>query len=117
MLTPGPQGDAPQAEKLLAGWKRQQVGCVLADAAYDSDAIRKRCRSIRARVCLKPNPTRKKAKRYDHKQSRNRNQIERFFERFFERIKRCRRVATRYEQKPANFAGFIWLAALIVDVL
>ena len=78
MLTPGQQGDAPQAEKLLAGWKRQQVGSVLADAAYDSDAIRKRCRSIRARVCIKPNPTRKKAKRYDRKEYRNRNQIERF---------------------------------------
>jgi transposase len=40
------------------------------------------------------------------------NQIERFIG----RIKRCRRVATRYE-KSVNFAGFIWLAALIVELI
>ena len=28
-------------------------------------------------------------------------------ERFFGRIKRCRRIATRDEKKPANFAGFL----------
>ncbi|MBI1310207.1 transposase, partial [bacterium] len=38
-------------------------------------------------------------------------------ERFFGRIKQCRRVATRYEKTTENFAGFVWLAALIVDVL
>ncbi|HEY1686926.1 MAG TPA: transposase, partial [Tepidisphaeraceae bacterium] len=34
-------------------------------------------------------------------------------ERFFCRIRRCRRVATRYEKKAANFAGFIYLAAFV----
>ncbi|MEM7807007.1 MAG: IS5/IS1182 family transposase, partial [Planctomycetota bacterium] len=32
-------------------------------------------------------------------------------ERFFRRIKECRRVATRYEKKAINFASFVWLAA------
>ena len=51
--------------------------------------------------------------RYDKQIYKNRNQIERFFG----RMKRCRRVATRYEKKPVNFAGFIWLAALITDFI
>ncbi|HEY1684631.1 MAG TPA: transposase, partial [Tepidisphaeraceae bacterium] len=45
--------------------------------------------------------------RYDPQRYKNRNVIERFFC----RIRRCRRVATRYEKKAANFAGFIYLAA------
>ena len=32
-------------------------------------------------------------------------------ERFFGRIKACRRVATRYEKKAANYLAFVWLAA------
>ncbi|MCX7410524.1 MAG: transposase, partial [Planctomycetales bacterium] len=38
-------------------------------------------------------------------------------ERFFGRIKQFRRVATRYEKTLQNFAGFIWLAVLMVNVL
>jgi putative transposase len=51
--------------------------------------------------------------RYDQERYKHRNQVERFFN----RIKQCRRVATRYEKNIENFAGFIWLAALIVDVI
>jgi len=87
------------------------VGDVIADGSYDSDAIRLRVRRMRSRACIKPNPTRKAKKRYDRRLYRNRNVVERFFG----RVKRCRRVATRYEKKPANFAGFVWLAAFITD--
>jgi transposase len=109
VLTPGQSGDAPQAEALLAGLKRGAVGCVIADAGYDSDAIRRRVRRLRARCCIRPNPTRKRRKRYDRRRYRNRNVVERFFC----RVKRCRRVATRYEKKPENFAGFVYLAAFV----
>ncbi len=66
-------------------------------------------RRSRARCCIKPNPTRKRRKRYDRRRYRGRNRVERFFC----RAKRCRRVATRYEKKPANFAGFVYLAAFV----
>ena len=49
----------------------------------------------------------KRKKRYDRKRYKHRNVIERFFR----RIKQCRRVATRYEKKAANFAAFTWPAA------
>ena len=103
-MTPGQYGDAPQAEALLAGFKPKHV---IADTAYDSDAIRKTIRARKAKACIHPNPTRKRKKRYDHRRYKHRNVIERFFR----RIKQCRRVATRYEKKAANFAAFVWLAA------
>lgn len=81
----------------------------MADAAYDSDAIRRRVKELKARACIRPNPTRKQTKRYDQSRYKNRNVIERFFG----GIKRYRRVATRYEKKATNFAGFVWLAALL----
>jgi transposase len=110
-VTAGQCGDAPQAENLLEDLKPGMVDHVIADAAYDSDAIRERVKRLRAKACIRPNPTRKRKQRYDKGRYRNRNVIERFFG----RIKRFRRVATRYEKKPVNFTGFIWLAALLTQ--
>jgi len=104
VLTPGQRGDAPQAEVLLEDLRPEHV---IADAAYGSDAIRELIRVRKGRACIKPNPTRKRKKRYDRKRYKRRNVIERFFR----RIKQCRRVATRYKKKPANYAAFVWLAA------
>lgn len=111
-LTAGQCGDAPQALPLLAGYKRGEVGCVIADAAYDGDDVRKRVRRMRARCCIKPNPTRKRPKRYDKRRYKHRNVVERFFG----AIKRFRRVATRYEKKAENYLGFVWLAALLTSL-
>jgi putative transposase len=108
-LTPGQSGDAPQAEALLGELSPDHV---LADAAYDSDAIRKRIRKLGGKACIKPNPTRKIKKRYDKQRYRHRNIIERFFR----RIKQYRRVATRYDKKPANYLGFVWLAAVLTSM-
>lgn len=113
ILTAGQWSDAPQAELLLGEFERGTVGMIVADTAYDSDAIRKRSKQLKAKVCIKPNPTRKVKKRYDKVVYKNRNRIEWFFG----RIKRCRRVATRYEKKVQDFAGFIWLAALVTDMI
>jgi len=92
LLTPGPCGDAPQAAALLDDL---HAGHVLADAAYDSDAIRVLIRKMKARACIQPNPTRKRKTRHDRERYKHRNVIERFLR----RIKQCRRVATRYKKK------------------
>jgi len=39
---------------------------------------------------------------------RSRNQVERFFN----RIKQCRRVATRYDRLAANYLAFVQLASI-----
>ena len=112
ILTAGQKGDAPQAEELLSGYRRGEIGCVLADAAYDSDPIRQRVRSLRAKASIKANPQRKKKLRHNRKRYKARNKIERFFG----RIKVFRRVATRYDKKPENYMGFVWLAALLTSL-
>ena len=109
ILTAGRRGDAPQAEALRAGLRRGSVGHVVADAGYDADAIRRRVRGLRARCGIKPSPTRERRRRHDRRRYKGRNRIERFFN----RLKRRRRVATRYEKKPENFAGFVYLAAFV----
>lgn len=84
----------------------------MADAAYDSDAIRERIRQMKAKACIRPNPTRKRRKRYDRERYKHRNVIERFFG----AIKRFRRVATRYEKKAENYLGFAWFTAVLVGL-
>lgn len=113
VLTAGQRGDAPEGERLLGRFKPGQLGAILADTAYDSDAIRQRGKQLKANVCIKPSRRRKREPEYDRELYKHRNQIERFFG----RVKRCRRVATRYEKKPENYAGFFWLAALITNLL
>jgi len=109
VLTPGQSGDAPQAEELLKDLSPEHV---IADTAYDSDAIRKQIRTAHGRACIRPNAIRRTRKRYDKVRYRNRNVIERFFG----MIKWFRRVATRYEKKAVNYLGFVWLAALLVHL-
>ena len=109
VVTPGQRGDAPLAGVLLDGLRPRHV---IADAAYDGDAIRRAVRRVGARARIRPNPTRKtrkRKKRCDRRRYRRRNVIGRFFR----RVKQCRRVATRYEKKAANFAGFVWPAAFV----
>lgn len=112
-VSPGQDGDGPHGRELLEEFERGEIEYVLGDAAYDGDETRKVIKKLKAKACIKPSKNRKTRKRYDKERYKNRNQVERFFN----RIKQCRRVATRYEKTVENFAGFIWLAALIVDVI
>lgn len=113
LATAGQCGDAPQAAELLEAFERGTIQHVIADAAYDSGKIRARVRQLRAKSCIRPNPTRKRKKRYSKQRYKNRNVIERFFG----HIKRFRRIATRYEKKAANYIGFAWLAAMLNQTL
>ena len=80
---------------------------MIADGAYDSNALHEHVAASGGVTCIKPNPTRKNRRPFDAEAYRRRNVIERFFR----RLKECRRVATRYEKKAINFASFVWLAA------
>lgn len=109
ILSPGQSGDAPRALPLLKDLPAKHV---LADAAYDSKAIREDVASRGGIACIRPNPTRKHPASYDRQRYRNRNIVERFFG----FIKRWRRVATRYEKKAENFLGMVELAATLVSM-
>jgi len=55
-------------------------------------------------------PTRKVSRRYDKRLYRIRYRVECFFH----SIKRCRRIATRYEKSGRNYLSFLLLACALV---
>jgi len=81
---------------------------ILADRAYDSNAIREKIEQAGAIAVIPPRKNRKIEIEYNKEIGKWRRKVENFFC----RIKRFRRVATRYEQTPENYIGFVTLAAI-----
>lgn len=81
---------------------------LLADKAYDADAIRKLVSSQGGWANIQPRRNRRNPICFSSYLYRDRNLVERFFN----RIKHCRRIATRYDKRPANFLAFVKLAAI-----
>lgn len=105
LITPGHWGDCPQAHGLLEGL--EGVGHVIADAGYDADHLRDFIAGELGAVAqIKQNPTRSGSKLIDWALYKERNLVERFFN----RIKRFRRIALRCEKTVAAFHGFVSLA-------
>lgn len=63
-------------------------------------------------VVIPSNPTRSVIHRYDKKLYGIRYRIEVFFH----RLKRCRRIATRYEKTARNYLGLLHLACALLWV-
>jgi transposase len=107
IVTAGQVGDITTAPALLDG---MQAEAVLADKAYDSNALRALIADMGAIAVIPSNRCRKIAIPHDATIYKHRNQIERCFN----RLKHCRRFATRYDRRTAHFAGFVHLAATII---
>jgi transposase len=96
IVTPGQAGDITQAPVLLEG----QVGdAVLADKAYDSNALRTLIAGMGAEAAIPSNRTRKVIIPHDAGLYKHRNRIERCFN----RLKHFRRFATRTVHFMASF--------------
>jgi transposase len=65
---------------------------------------------MQATVVIPPKRNRKDQRSYDAELYKERNIIERFFN----KLKQFRRVATRYDKLLANFMGFVKLAAIAI---
>lgn len=107
ILTPGQAGDAPQAAVLLKGFTAKAV---LADTAYDSNALRQLIADAGALAVIPSNPTRKTIIPHDKIAYRQRNCIERCFN----KLKHFRRFSTRYDRRAAHFLAFTQLAASMI---
>jgi transposase len=81
---------------------------LLADRGYDADWIREIARQQGAWANIPPKRNRKDPICFSPYLYRARNLIERFFN----KIKQCRRVATRYDKLAANYLAFIKLASI-----
>ncbi len=106
ILTPGQRGDVTQVPALLAGLTPKRV---LADTAYDANALREIVAGMDAEAVIPGNPTRKVLIAYDVEAYKVRNLIERCFN----KLKHFRRIATRYDRRAANFLSFILIAAAL----
>ncbi|WPO43984.1 IS5 family transposase [Tardiphaga sp. 42S5] len=107
IITAGQAGDVTQAPALLQG---QTGEAVLADKAYDSNALRAIIADMGATAVIPSNRTRKVIIPHDINVYKQRNRIERCFC----RLKHFRRFATRYDRRTSHFAGFIHLAAATI---
>lgn len=107
ILTPGQRGDAPLAPALLDGLSPNRV---LADQAYDSNALRSLIADMGAEAVIPCNPTRKRLITYDFEAYKVRNTVERCFN----KLKHFRRIATRFDSRAAHFPSFLQIAAAII---
>lgn len=78
------------------------------DKGYDSDHIRQDLQMRDLIPVIPPRQNRKQPIRYDTEQYQMREQVERFFN----KLKQFRRVATRYEKLGQTFVAFIHVVAL-----
>ena len=104
-ITPGHWADSPQAEGLICGFTG--VGQVIADAGYDTDALRRFIADdLRASAQIKRNRSRAGNRPLDRALYKERHLVECFFN----TIKRFRRIALRCEKTVTSFKAFIDLA-------
>jgi transposase len=106
-LTAGHRGDAPQGEALIDALP---AATVMADAAYDSDRIRKAIADKGAVAVIPNNPSRAKKHPLDKHLYAQRHLIECCFS----KLKQFRRVATRYEKTARNYRAVVTLAATVL---
>ncbi len=104
-LTEGQAHDGRSAAGMLDQIAAGQV--LLADRAYDSDALRSALAERGAWANVKPMPRRVNVPAFSPFLYRYRNLVERFFN----KLKHSRAVATRFEKHDANYLALVKLAA------
>jgi transposase len=106
-LTAGQKGDAPQALPLIEGLPAEAV---MADTAYDSDAIRQAIAERGAVAAIPNNPSRASKYPLDKHLYAQRHLVECCFS----KLKQFRRVATRFEKTARNYLAVVTIAAIVL---
>lgn len=115
---PGQQHDVKQAQLLLQQYplsekQRQALMAVLGDKGFDSQDLIDFIESLGAEAVIPPRKGRKQTRDYDRELYKERNKVERFFN----RIKHYRRIATRYDKSAISYASFLQLACIMTWLL
>lgn len=105
-LTAGQAHDGRSAQDMFGTVGEGDI--LLADRAYDSDALRVEIAARGAWANIRPMPNRKRRPVFSAFLYRYRNLVERFFN----RLKHFRAVATRYDKRDDNFLASVQLASL-----
>ena len=107
ILTGGQTADCTQAIPLL---KNISAGAVLADKAYDTNALRDWLKVRNIKAVIPPKSNRKDDIDYDFWHYKERHAIECLFG----KLKYYRRISTRYEKKAINYMGMLCLASVFL---
>ena len=104
-LTGGQIADCTEADALTDGLGEGDI--LLADKGYDSNAIRAKAAERMAWANIPPKANRRGSFAFSRWVYRQRNLVERFFN----RIKQFRGVATRYDKRQENYLAAVKLVA------
>lgn len=104
-LTAGQVSDYKEALSLIDGLK---TNAILADKGYDADYIIEAISQCGAQAVIPPKSNRNTLRVYDKALYKERNLIERLFN----KLKHFRRVATRYDKTASAFLAFVHLASI-----
>lgn len=107
LLTPGQASEYGPAPALLEGLSPQAV---LGDKGYDSDALIEVIAAIGATPVIPARKNRRAPRDVDWHLYKDRNLVERFFQ----KIKQFRRIATRYERLARNYQSLLCLVSAII---
>jgi transposase len=89
---------------------RERIDRAAMDKAYDSNQIRAKLNAKDITPVIPPKANRLEIIVYDKQSYKQRNKVERLFN----KLKQFRRVATRYEKLKANFLAFVILALIVI---
>ena len=107
ILTGGEAHDITTAPQLLSGLC---AGGVIADKAFDSNALRDLIAEAGSQAVIPSKASRKVVIPHDAVAYRLRNRIERFFN----KLKHFRHIATRYDRRAVYFLAFLHLASAMI---
>ena len=105
-LTEGQAHDGRSAVDMLETLRAGDI--LLADRAYDSNALREWLTDRGARGNIRAMPNRLEPPAFSHWLYKQRNEVERFFN----KLKHFRAVATRYDKRDDNYLASVKLASL-----
>ena len=107
--TAGNRHDNTQAQALIAQCTGVGMEELIADKAYDAKATRRACAEAGLQACIPSKCNSKQPIAHNVETFKKRHVVENVWE----VLKRCRRVATRYEKLILTFSGFVRLALLV----
>lgn len=108
ILSAGQTHDIKVAPALVKGVR---AGAYIGDKAYDSEEFIESLKKLNqsADIVIPTRSNKKEQRQIDENLYKDRNKIERWFN----RIKQCRRVATRYDKQAVTYLAFVYIAAII----
>jgi putative transposase len=83
---------------------------LIADKGYDAGYILEACKKSNTQVVIPPKSNRKEQRDYDTYLYKERNLVERMFN----KLKHYRRIASRYDKTAVSFLSFIQIGAVAV---